>query len=206
MDDYDFAHEMTDEQIKLAKAAGRLARKQASGSTLYDALKVGEALLIGRAAAMKAARSQPSQRQTIRPSLRGLEKSIRLHRPQRLAAAAAVFRQLHPRCSPSRRRRKDHRRAVPVSARWDGNIRPCRPSAVESRRSLGRGAPAPHDARPSGDGPDPRTKRATRAQSIRQQGAASLWPRHRRGRRPSGDRRGEVRSVARHPQAPKADD
>ena len=56
MDDYDFAHDMTDEQIKLAKAAGKLARKQASGSTLYDALKVGEALLIGRSAAMKAAR------------------------------------------------------------------------------------------------------------------------------------------------------
>ena len=56
MDDYDFSHDMTAEQITLAKAAGRLARKQASGSTLYDALKVGEALLIGRAAAMKAAR------------------------------------------------------------------------------------------------------------------------------------------------------
>ena len=56
MNDYDFAHDMTDEQIKLAKAAGRIAQKQASGVTLYDALKVGEALLIGRAAAMKAAR------------------------------------------------------------------------------------------------------------------------------------------------------
>ena len=54
--DHDFTHEMTDEQVKLAKAAGRLARKQASGSTLQDALTVGEALLVGRAAAMKAAR------------------------------------------------------------------------------------------------------------------------------------------------------
>ena len=56
MDAYDFSHDMTDEQIKLAKAAGRLARKQASGSSLYDSLTVGEALLVGRAAAMKAAR------------------------------------------------------------------------------------------------------------------------------------------------------
>jgi hypothetical protein len=51
-----FTHEMTDEQVRLAKAAGKLARKQASGSSLYDSLTVGEALLVGRAAAMKAAR------------------------------------------------------------------------------------------------------------------------------------------------------
>lgn len=56
MDHYNFTHEMTDEQIRLAKAAGKLARKQASGSNLYDSLTVGEALLVGRAAAMKAAR------------------------------------------------------------------------------------------------------------------------------------------------------
>jgi hypothetical protein len=56
MDDYDFTREMTDEQIRLAKAAGKLVRKQASGSSLYDSLTVGEALLVGRAAAMKAAR------------------------------------------------------------------------------------------------------------------------------------------------------
>ena len=55
MDVYDFAHDMTAEQITLAKAAGRLARKQAAGSTLYDALKIGEALLVGRAAAMRTA-------------------------------------------------------------------------------------------------------------------------------------------------------
>jgi hypothetical protein len=55
MDAYDFAHDMTDDQITLAKAAGKLARKQASGSTLYDALKIGEALLVGRAAAMRTA-------------------------------------------------------------------------------------------------------------------------------------------------------
>ena len=51
--DPDFTHEMTDEQVKLAKAAGRLARKQTSGSTLQDALTVGESLLVGRATAMK---------------------------------------------------------------------------------------------------------------------------------------------------------
>jgi hypothetical protein len=55
MDEYDFAHDMTAEQITLAKVAGRLARKQAAGSTLYDALKIGEALLVGRAAAMRTA-------------------------------------------------------------------------------------------------------------------------------------------------------
>jgi hypothetical protein len=55
MDEHDFTQDMSDEQIKLAKAAGRLARKQAAGSTLYDALKIGEALLVGRAAAMRTA-------------------------------------------------------------------------------------------------------------------------------------------------------
>jgi hypothetical protein len=57
MDEYDFAHDMTAEQIKLAKAAGKIAQKQVSGSTLYDAIKVGESLLVGRAVAMKAAQT-----------------------------------------------------------------------------------------------------------------------------------------------------
>jgi hypothetical protein len=61
MDDYDFARDMTAEQIQLARAAGMLTRRQASGLNLYDALKIGEALLGGRAGAMKAAGSnQPS--------------------------------------------------------------------------------------------------------------------------------------------------
>ncbi len=63
MDDYDFAHDMTAEQIRLARAAGMLTRRQASGLNLSDALKIGEALLGGRAAAMKAAGgNQPSGR------------------------------------------------------------------------------------------------------------------------------------------------
>jgi hypothetical protein len=48
--------EMTDEQIKLARAAGRLATKHLSAVKLYESLQIGESLLVGRAAAMKAAR------------------------------------------------------------------------------------------------------------------------------------------------------
>jgi hypothetical protein len=53
MDDFDFTTTMTPEQIKLAKAAGKLARHHASGGKLYESLTVGESLLVGRDVAMK---------------------------------------------------------------------------------------------------------------------------------------------------------
>jgi hypothetical protein len=46
---------MTDEQVKLAREAGRLSTKALSGARLYEALKIGEALLVGRTWAMAKA-------------------------------------------------------------------------------------------------------------------------------------------------------
>jgi hypothetical protein len=45
---------MTPEQMKLARWAGRTAVKHLAGAKLHEGIKIGEALLIGRAAAMKA--------------------------------------------------------------------------------------------------------------------------------------------------------
>jgi hypothetical protein len=45
---------MTPAQTKLARWAGRTAVKHLTGAKLYEGIKIGEALLIGRAAAMKA--------------------------------------------------------------------------------------------------------------------------------------------------------
>ena len=64
MTDFDFTHEMTVEQIRLAKAAGKLARHHASGGKLYESLTVGESLLVGRDVAMKMSGSnQPRGKQ-----------------------------------------------------------------------------------------------------------------------------------------------
>lgn len=51
--EFDFSREMTDAQIKLAKAAGKLARHHASGGKPYESLTVGESLLVGRDVAVK---------------------------------------------------------------------------------------------------------------------------------------------------------
>jgi hypothetical protein len=48
---------MTDEQVKLARGAAKLARDHLAGAKLYEGLKIGESLLVGRAAAMKAAKT-----------------------------------------------------------------------------------------------------------------------------------------------------
>jgi hypothetical protein len=47
--------DMTDEQVKLAGEAGRLAARHLGGIKLAEGLKIGAMLLVGRAAAMKAA-------------------------------------------------------------------------------------------------------------------------------------------------------
>jgi hypothetical protein len=48
--------DMTDEQVKAAKEAGRLAARHLSGNKLNEGLTIGESLLVGRAAAMKVAK------------------------------------------------------------------------------------------------------------------------------------------------------
>ena len=63
MADHDFTQDMDAEQIKRAKAAGKLARKHIKGTTLYEAIEVGEVLLNGRAIAMRVSNSNaPSGR------------------------------------------------------------------------------------------------------------------------------------------------
>ena len=57
MADYDFTLDMDAEQIKRAKAAGKLAQKHIKGATLYEALEIGEVLLTGRAIAMRVSSS-----------------------------------------------------------------------------------------------------------------------------------------------------
>jgi hypothetical protein len=46
---------MTDEQVKLAREAGRLATRHLTAIKLYEGIRIGDSLLTGRAAAMKAA-------------------------------------------------------------------------------------------------------------------------------------------------------
>ena len=57
MADHDFTQDMDAEQIKRAKAAGKLAQKHIKGTTLYEAIEVGEVLLNGRAIAMRVSSS-----------------------------------------------------------------------------------------------------------------------------------------------------
>jgi hypothetical protein len=47
--------DLTDEQVKAANVAGRLAGKFLDGTKLHEAFTIGESLLVGRVAAMKAA-------------------------------------------------------------------------------------------------------------------------------------------------------
>ena len=53
--------DMSDEQIKLAKAAGRLATKHLDGVKLYEGVKIGASLLDGRNVAMKIAGTNKPQ-------------------------------------------------------------------------------------------------------------------------------------------------
>jgi hypothetical protein len=46
---------MTDEQVKLAREAGQLSTRHLSGIKLYEGLKIGESLLVGRTWAMQQA-------------------------------------------------------------------------------------------------------------------------------------------------------
>jgi len=57
MADYDFTLDMDAEQIRRAKAAGKLAQKHVKGAPLYEALEIGEVLLTGRAIAMRVSSS-----------------------------------------------------------------------------------------------------------------------------------------------------
>jgi hypothetical protein len=50
-----YKFDMTDEQVKLAREAGRLATRHLTAIKLYEGIRIGESLLTGRAAAMKAA-------------------------------------------------------------------------------------------------------------------------------------------------------
>jgi hypothetical protein len=56
MEHYQF--DMTAEQAKLARWAGRTATKHLAGIKLYEGIKIGEALLIGRAQAMRSSHAQ----------------------------------------------------------------------------------------------------------------------------------------------------
>ena len=89
MDDYDFSHDMTDEQIKLAKAAENWPHQASQRLNPLRRPKSRRSPSIsGRSAAMKAARrsSHPNGKQYAQ-ALRGLEATIRLRRPQGAAAA-----------------------------------------------------------------------------------------------------------------------
>jgi hypothetical protein len=55
MTDYDFTADMTPEQVELAYEAGKLATAHVKGVKLYEGLKIGESLLIGREVAMRLA-------------------------------------------------------------------------------------------------------------------------------------------------------
>jgi hypothetical protein len=61
---------MTDEQVKLAKGAAKLASSHLAGAKLYEGLKIGESLLVGRNAAMKAV-------QTNKPSGKAYNEAYR---------------------------------------------------------------------------------------------------------------------------------
>jgi hypothetical protein len=59
-----YQFDMTDEQVKLARAAGKLATRHLNAIKLYEGISIGESLLTGRAAAMKAAKTnQPRGKQ-----------------------------------------------------------------------------------------------------------------------------------------------
>jgi hypothetical protein len=55
MADYDFERDMTPEQVALAREAGAYARDRAKGAHLYQDLKLGEMLIVGRKVAMELA-------------------------------------------------------------------------------------------------------------------------------------------------------
>jgi hypothetical protein len=55
--------DMTEEQVKLAREAGKLAHDHLSGAKLYEGLKIAESLLVGRNwAMMKAGVNNPRGR------------------------------------------------------------------------------------------------------------------------------------------------
>lgn len=55
MTDINFEQEMTSEQVQLAQEAGKLAHDHVQGVRLYEGLKIGESLLVGRDVAMRLA-------------------------------------------------------------------------------------------------------------------------------------------------------
>ena len=61
MSEYDFTQNMSPEQIKRAKAAGRIVQKRAKGTTLYEDIEVGDVLLNGRQVAMNVASANRPQ-------------------------------------------------------------------------------------------------------------------------------------------------
>ena len=75
MADYDFTLDMDAEQIRRAKAAGELAQKHIKGTTLYEALEIGEVLLTGRALAMRVSSSSAANGRPRR-SVFSLETSV----------------------------------------------------------------------------------------------------------------------------------
>jgi hypothetical protein len=69
--------DMTDEQVKLAKSAAKLAQAHLSGAKLYEALKIGESLLVGRAAAMKTAGSNKPSGRTYAEAFRAWKAAFK---------------------------------------------------------------------------------------------------------------------------------
>ena len=141
MADRHFTQDMDAEQIKRAKAAGKLAQKHIKGTTLYEAIEVGEVLLNGRAIAMRVSSSNaPSGRryaeafgawkrqfgfdvkgQELPPQYLENSIAVAMHRPRRriiakIPAAGAppwVFRASPPACE----RRSEGRRRTRINPR-----------------------------------------------------------------------------------------
>jgi hypothetical protein len=72
-----YQFDMTDEEVKRAKAAARLVAKITSGEQLSNALEVGDQLLKGRAFAMKAARTNKPQGRAYAEAFREWKAMLR---------------------------------------------------------------------------------------------------------------------------------
>ena len=135
MADHDFTQDMDAEQIKRAKAAGKLAQKHIKGTTLYEAIEVGEVLLNGRAIAMRVSNSNaPSGRRYAEAfgawkrqfgfDVKGQELP-----PQYLENCIAV-------AEHRRSRRGNHRQANRGPARRHGHLGPRRARAKGDCRAM----------------------------------------------------------------------